>query len=96
MSWSDEPGQAARIDHDPETACQSGHMPTEERITDPDRMVHNPFAGESSSEIMTAFAAIPADSVTARTAGALRVESVRYTIEEERAAFERGVADENA
>ncbi len=59
-------------------------------------MGHDTLAGDSPSVIMTAFTAISADSVTARTAGALRVEGVLYTIEEERIAFEQRVADENA
>lgn len=50
----------------------------------------------TARELRAAFDAIPADSVTARTAGALRVADIGRTIEEERAAFEQAVADENA
>jgi hypothetical protein len=57
-----------------------------------------PLAGEwrPSEEVQAALDAIPADSVTARTAGALRVTGPRRTIAEERAAFEQAVAEENA
>lgn len=47
-------------------------------------------------EIEAALNAIPSGSVTARTAGALRVPGPRRTIAEERAAFEQAVAAENA
>lgn len=50
----------------------------------------------TSLEITAALSAIPAGSVTARTAGALRVPGPRHTIVEERAAFELAVAEENA
>ena len=50
----------------------------------------------TSQEIKAALNAIPSGSVTARTAGALRVAGPRRTIKEERAAFERAVAEENA
>ncbi len=50
----------------------------------------------TSQEIEAALSAIPAGSVTARTAGALRVSGPRRTIAEERAAFEQAVAEENA
>jgi hypothetical protein len=55
------------------------------------------LAGErpASQEVQSALEAIPADSVTARTAGALRVAGPRRTIAEERAAFEQAVAEEN-
>lgn len=48
-----------------------------------------------SQEIGAALNAIPTGSVTARTAGALRVAGPRRTIADERAAFERAVAEEN-
>lgn len=51
---------------------------------------------QTSQEVQAALDAIPADSVTARTAGALRVAGPRWTIMEERAAFEQAVAQENA
>jgi len=50
----------------------------------------------TSQEITAALNAIPSGSVTARTSGALRVPGPRRTIAEERAAFEQGVAEENA
>ncbi len=50
----------------------------------------------TSQEIKVALSVIPSGSVTARTAGALRVAGPRRTIAEERAAFERAVAIENA
>jgi hypothetical protein len=50
----------------------------------------------TSQEIQAALDAIPADSVTARTAGALRVAAPGRTIAEERKAFEQAVAEENA
>ena len=50
----------------------------------------------TSREVQSALDAIPADSVTARTAGALGVAGPRRTIAEERVAFEQGVAEENA
>jgi len=50
----------------------------------------------TSQEITAALNAIPSGSVTARTAGALRVAGPRRTIKEERAAFEQAVAEENA
>ncbi len=55
------------------------------------------LAGErrTSQEVQSALDAIPADSVTARTAGALRVAGPRRTIAAERAAFELAVAEEN-
>lgn len=59
----------------------------------------NPWLGcayRTSRKIRAALGAIPTDSVTARTAGALRVTNPRRTIADERAAFERGVAEENA
>lgn len=49
-----------------------------------------------SRELRAALNAIPSGSVTARTAGALRGSGPRLTIAEERAAFEQGVAEENA
>lgn len=49
-----------------------------------------------SEELQSALDAIPADSVTARTAGALRVARGNCTIMEERVAFEQAVAEENA
>lgn len=39
---------------------------------------------------------IPLDSVTARTAGALRAAGIRHTVAKERDAFQRAVADQNA
>lgn len=50
---------------------------------------------ESISDVSEA-GAIPVDTVTARTAGVLRVAGSQYTIDEERAAFERAVAEDNA
>lgn len=50
----------------------------------------------TSREIRAALDATPADSVTAPTAGALRVAGPRRTIADERAAFEQAVAEENA
>ena len=50
----------------------------------------------TSREIKAALNAIPAGSVTARTAGALRVDGSRRKIEDERAAFEQAVAEENS
>ena len=57
-----------------------------------------PLVGErrTTKAIQAALDAIPADSVTARTAGALRVTGPRRRIAEERAAFEQAVAEENA
>jgi hypothetical protein len=52
--------------------------------------------GRTPQQIKAALAAIPPDSVTARTAGALRVSGPRRTIADERAAFEQAVAEENA
>lgn len=49
-----------------------------------------------SQEMLRRLAEIPADSVTARTAGALRSTLGRQSVEAEREAFERAVADENA
>ncbi len=56
------------------------------------------LAGERriSQELQSALDAIPAASVTARTAGALRVAGPRRTIAAERAGFEQAVAEENA
>jgi len=51
---------------------------------------------QTSKEIQAALDTIPASSVTARTAGALRVAGPPRTIAEERAAFEQEVAEENA
>ena len=55
-----------------------------------------PEEHRTSQEITAALDAIPSGSVTARTAGALRVPGSRRTIAEERAAFEQAVAAENA
>lgn len=82
--------------HCPETVRHRGRRPADGCTTGPDTTGHDLFAGDSSAQIMTAFAAIPADSVTARTAGALRVQGPPISIADERAAFERGVVDENA
>ena len=48
-----------------------------------------------SQELMVALDAIPLDSVTARTAGSLRVAEPTLSIAEEADAFEQGVAEEN-
>lgn len=50
----------------------------------------------TTQEITAALSAIPVDSVTARTAGVLRVSGPRRTIAQERTAFEQAVAEENA
>jgi hypothetical protein len=50
----------------------------------------------TAGEVQAALASIPPDSVTARTAGALRVAGPRHSVEEEQAAFEQAVAFENA
>ena len=81
------------------------HPATTEQATPPTRRPE-PAASErtlrqadehlASQEVRSAIDAIPADSVTARTAGALRVAGPRRTIAEERAAFEQAVAEENA
>lgn len=49
-----------------------------------------------SQEMLRRVTEIPADSVTARTAGALHSSLGRQSVEAEREAFERAVADENA
>lgn len=49
----------------------------------------------TAREIRAAVDAIPPGSVTARTAGALRVAGPRRTFAEARAAFEGAVAEEN-
>ncbi len=54
------------------------------------------LADEAAQEIKDSLNAILSGGVTTRTAGSLQVAGVRRTIEEERAAFERAVAEENA
>jgi len=54
------------------------------------------LADEAAQEIKDSLNAILSGGVTTRTAGSLRVAGVRRTIEEERVAFERAVAEENA
>lgn len=81
------------------------HLATAEHIKPQSSRLHTE-AGEhtvlltddprTSQEIKAALNAIPSGSVTARTAGALRVAGPRRTIKEERAAFEQAVAEENA
>ncbi len=72
---------------------------TRRRRLEPASVQHNPQLVEqhrTGREIRAALDAIPAGSVTARTAGALRVADPLRTIEEERTAFEQAVAEENA
>ncbi|MBA2468840.1 MAG: hypothetical protein H0V37_05495 [Chloroflexia bacterium] len=75
-----------------QTKSQSSRLGTEVG----ERSMHLTNEHRTSQEIEATLSSIPSGSVTARTAGALRVPGPQRTIEEERAAFQQAVAEENA
>lgn len=86
----------------PMSRREAGAPPRRRFAEDGERTVH-PTAAKPDGlvdgiapELRAALDAIPAGSVTAHTAGALRVSGPPRSIENERAAFEWAVADENA